>query len=143
MAKIVLIACANKKINQKAKAKEVYVSPLFKLNLAYAQSINPDRIFILSAKYGLLSLEQEIEPYNESLNRKPKEQLKKWADKVLEQMKNVNINLNNDKIIFLAGQNYRKYLLSSITDHNSPMQGLGIGKQLKWLKENTKNERNL
>jgi hypothetical protein len=37
---------------------------LFKLNSRYANKLNPDGIYILSAKYGLLNLEQEIDPAN-------------------------------------------------------------------------------
>ncbi len=140
MAKIVLIACASKKVTKKAKAKEIYISPLFKLNLTYAQSINPDKIFILSAKHGLLDLEQKIEPYNETLNKKTKEQKRMWTNKILEQIKAKNIDLRTDEIIFLAGENYRRYLVDYITNYKVPMQGLGIGKQLKWLKEKMKNE---
>ena len=62
MKKIVLISCASKKAPFKAKAEALYVSPLFVLNLRYAKSLKPDSIFILSAKYGLLDLDKEIEP---------------------------------------------------------------------------------
>ena len=46
--KVVLISCASKKLNRKAKAEDLYISPLFKLNLKYAKSLNPDKIFILA-----------------------------------------------------------------------------------------------
>jgi hypothetical protein len=63
MNKVVLISCASKKLPHKAKAKDLYISPLFKKNLAFAHFLRADKIFILSAKYGLLSLEQVIELY--------------------------------------------------------------------------------
>jgi len=52
MKKIVLISCASKKLEVKAKAADLYTSALFKLNLKYARKLKPDGIFILSAKYG-------------------------------------------------------------------------------------------
>ena len=67
---IVLISCVSQKLSHRAKAKDLYVSTLFRLNLKYAKILNPDAIYILSAKHGLLSLEQEIEPYEQTLNRK-------------------------------------------------------------------------
>ena len=67
MAKIVLISCVSKKLSHKSKAQELYISPLFRKNIQYAKSLNPDKIFILSAKYGLIKLEEEIEPYNKTL----------------------------------------------------------------------------
>lgn len=66
MSKIVLIACAKNKMPHRAKAKELYRSSLFKYSLKYAELLNPDKIFILSAKHHLLDLEREIEPYDET-----------------------------------------------------------------------------
>ncbi len=134
MKKIVLITCASKKQNKKLKAKEIYVSPLFKFNLAYAKKLNPDQIFILSAKYGLLDLEKEIEPYNETLNNKTEKEIKSWSENVLNQMRK-KIDIRNDEIIFLAGEKYRKYLIPHLKNYSIPLKGLGIGKQLSYLKK--------
>lgn len=134
--KIALIACASKKLKKKTAAKELYDSPLFKLSLNYAKK-QADKIFILSAKYMLLDLEQEIEPYELTLNKIKDEEVKLWADKVLEKLKE-KADLERDEFIFLAGEKYRKYLIPEIKNYNIPMKGLGIGKQLKFLKENTK-----
>ena len=57
MVKTVLISCVSKKLDHSAKARDMYISPLFKLSLKYAQKLNPDKIFILSAKYHLLPIE--------------------------------------------------------------------------------------
>ncbi len=37
--KIVLISCVSKKLAHRAKAKELYISTLFKLNLKYATQL--------------------------------------------------------------------------------------------------------
>ncbi len=137
--KIVLISCVSKKLNYKAKAKELYISSLFKLNMKYAQSLSPDKIFILSAKYGLLKLDEEIDPYNETLNEKKDSEIKEWAGRVLNQLTK-EADLENDEIIFLAGEKYRKYLLPQIKNYKVPLEGLGIGKQLGLLKEKTENK---
>jgi len=141
MKKIVLISCASKKLSHKAKAKDLYISPLFKLNMKYAESLSPDKIFILSAKYNLLNLEEEIEPYNITLNNLSDKEIKLWANKVLEQLKKA-VDLKNDEIIFLAGEKYRKYLVPNINNYQIPLKGLGIGRQLKFLKEKI-NEQNM
>lgn len=134
MARIVLISCASKKLQIRAKAREIYVSPLFKLGLRYAQSLNPDSIYILSAKYGLLDLEREIEPYEQTLNKMKDEEVKRWAKNVLSELEKV-ANIRQDEFIFLAGEKYRKYIAPSLANSSVPMKGLGIGKQLKFLKE--------
>jgi len=137
MKRIILISCSSKKLNGKAKASEIYSSPLFKLGLRYAYSLSPDKIFILSAKYDLLRLDDEIEPYNLTLNTMNDEERKIWSEKVLEKLKK-EADLEKDEILFLAGKNYRKYLAPHIRNYKVPMEGLGIGKQLKFLKEKLK-----
>jgi len=100
MKKIVLIACAAKKLNYKAKAKNLYISSLLKKNLAYARSLEPDKIFILSAKHGLLDLDEEIFPYNETLNEKSSYEIKIWANSVLQKLR-INTNPDKDEFIFI------------------------------------------
>jgi cytoplasmic iron level regulating protein YaaA (DUF328/UPF0246 family) len=133
MRTIVLISCASKKVPHRAKAKDLYISPLFNLGLQYARSLNPDDIFILSAKYGLLGLEQEIDPYDLTLNGMLDRDVKAWANSVINQLGNV-VDLQNDRLIILAGERYRKHLLPHILNYTLPMRGLGIGKQLQFLK---------
>jgi len=134
MNKIILISCVSKKLLYNSKAKNLYVSPLFKYNLKYANSLNPDKIFILSAKYGLVDLELEIEPYNKTLNKMKKQEIEEWSEKVINQLKE-QTDLQEDEFIFLAGDMYRKFLIPHIKNYKIPMQGLGIGNQLKYLKE--------
>lgn len=65
---IVFLSCVKTKQDHRCRADEMYISPLFKLSLRYAQSLNPRKIFILSAKYGLLELNDIIDPYELTLN---------------------------------------------------------------------------
>jgi len=132
MQKIVLIACASKKKDTPAAAKDIYQSSLFKKNLRYAEMLNPDEIFILSAKYGLLQLDKQIEPYDKSLNDMRENDKEEWAEGVKEQLKNY-ADLKNDHFIILAGNNYRKYLIPELENCEMPLEGLGIGKQLAYL----------
>lgn len=139
MAKVVLISCVSKKRSEKSKAKDLYTSPLFKYNLRYAQSMHPDKIFILSAEYGLLDLDQEVAPYNKTLNNMSSNEIKIWAEEVLLKLKS-RIEISKDEVVFLAGERYRKFLIPHIARYSVPMKGLGIGKQLHYLKEKMKNE---
>ena len=139
MKKVVLISCVKKKLDHEAKAEDLYISPYFIKNLQYAKSINPDNIFILSAKYGLLKLDDKIVPYDKTLNKMKTNEIRKWAESVLNQLKSVS-DLDNDEFIFLTGDKYRKFLILHIKHYKIPMLGLGIGKQLQWLKENINNE---
>mgnify|MGYP001611839747 CR=1 FL=1 len=134
MNKIVLISCVNKKLSHRAKAEKLYISPLFRFNIEYAKSLNPDKIFILSAKYGLLNLDREIEPYNKTLNNMGSNEVKKWAENVVQELMK-NSDLKNDEFVFLAGEKYRKFLMPYIKNYKIPLKGLSIGKQFQFLKE--------
>lgn len=131
--KIVLISCVSQKQDHKCKAQDLYTSALFKYNLQYARLLNPDKIFILSAKYGLLELKSVIEPYNLSLNNFRVNKLKEWSNTVISQLEKVT-DLQNDNFIFLAGKKYRKYLIENLNNYEIPMEGLTIGRQLQFLK---------
>lgn len=134
MKTIVLISCVKKKQNRKCKAEDMYISSYFKKSLEYAKSLKPDKIFILSAKHGLLSLSTEIEPYELTLNTFKVSELKEWSTRTLQQLTK-EANLQNDKFIFLAGNKYRKLLLPELNNYEVPLEGLAIGKQLQYLNQ--------
>ena len=134
MRKIVLISCVSKKRTQRSKARDLYISPLFKKNLQYALKLAPDQIFILSAKYGLVGLDEEIEPYNLTLNTMPSNAIKEWASGVILQLSE-KADLHNDQFVFLAGVKYRKYLVPHLVHIEIPFEGLTIGRQLHKLSE--------
>jgi hypothetical protein len=134
--KVVLISCVSRKRSQKSRVRDLYISTLFKLNLRYAEKLKPDDIYVLSAKHGLLSLNKEVMPYNQTLNEMSAAEVKSWAAKVIRQIKRVS-DIENTKYIFLAGYRYRKYLLPALKDYAIPLQGLKIGEQLSKLKEFT------
>jgi hypothetical protein len=132
MKTIVLIACAAKKVSHRARAAELYVSPLFTANLRYARSLRPDAIYILSAKHGLLALDQEVEPYDLTLNTMPVAQVRAWAGHVVAQLRG-QADLQNDRFILLAGSKYRKFIVPHLAHWEAPLEGMRIGEQLQWL----------
>ncbi len=137
MRTVVLISCVSQKLDYKSKAKNLYISTLFKKNMAYAEKLQPTKIYILSAKYGLLELDDEIEPYDLTLNTMGVKQKKIWAENVLGQLQKVE-DIKNTNFIFLAGANYRKNLVGHMPHYDVPMAGLKIGKQLQFLTERLK-----
>lgn len=148
MKTIVLISCVSRKGNTRAKAKDLYKSALFKWSLAYGETLRPDKIFILSALYHLLDLEQEIEPYDVTLSylspsqkaKKPnlkvltKTEASEWGEKVLIQL-NDQADLKNDKFIVLAGESYLNPIKNSLINFEEPLKGVVQGKRPGKLKE--------
>lgn len=138
MKTIVLIACVKSKRDHKSLAKDLYVSDLFSKCLQYAESIEHDAIFILSAKHGLLGLNESIEPYDETLTTMSARERRDWADRVMLQLRQV-ADTTKDRFIFLAGERYREHLEPHLPQHHVPLKGLGIGRQLQFLKRRLQN----
>ena len=139
MSTVVLSSCVSKKLPHKAKARDLYISPLFRMNLKYAQRFSPYKVFILSAKYGLVELDEEIEPYDVTINNMSAGERRAWATKVVFQIQE-HCDLAKDHFVILAGQKYRQYLLSHLKSYEIPLAGLPIGKQLQFLKKETSSE---
>jgi len=132
--RIVLISCVSKKLNRRAKAKNIYISQLFKKSMAYAQLLQPDEIYILSSKHGLLEINKEIDPYNQTLINMPTKDIERWSANVVNQLKEVS-KIDQTEFIFLAGEKYRRFILPHIRFYKIPLEGLSIGKQLNRLNE--------
>lgn len=134
MAKIVLLSCTKSKLDKPSQAQDLYsVSPMFRKTLEYGKSLQPDKMFILSAKHHLVPLTKVLEPYDKTLKEMSSEEKKMWADEVIKQIKNQDLNLEKDQFIFLTGSEYMKPLISYITNTESPMDGKRMGERLQWL----------
>jgi hypothetical protein len=134
MARICLISCVSSKADSKKKASELYLSPLFKGAKEFATR-NFDHWYILSAKYGLVSPDAVIEPYEKTLNKMSRKDRRNWAHNVFKKLKETT--KTKDEITFIAGSRYREDLAPLLLERGNkicvPMEGLGIGKQLQWL----------
>tara|TARA_R100001594_G_scaffold150647_1_gene213059 strand:+ start:5412 stop:5819 length:408 start_codon:yes stop_codon:yes gene_type:complete len=134
MNNIALISCVSKKLQGAHKAKDIYISPLFKKSKIYAEK-HYDDYYILSARYGLLHKNKIINSYNLTLNNMNNKKKQIWSVLVAKQIKQY-IKTNN-KLIILAGSNYYKNLVKYIP-HNYQiiMKGMSIGQRLQYLGNN-------
>ena len=133
MKTIILISCCSKKLKGRCPASEMYISARFRHSLQYAKKLRPDMIFILSSKHGLLKLDTEIEPYNETLNTKSVFEVATWSARVVEELCKVS-DLEKDMFIFLAGEKYRRDIIPYLNHYRIPLKNLKIGQQLRKLK---------
>lgn len=88
---IVFLSCVSEKNDHKCAAKDLYISPLFQKSYAYAQKLNPDKIYILSAKYFLLDLDDQVSPYDLTLKDMSVDERRQWTEKVIEMSKKKGI----------------------------------------------------
>lgn len=139
MSKVVLVSCSAGKASKPAPAEELYNSDLFKKQLEYAKKLtSPNDIYIISAKYHLVPLRSEIEPYNKTLKDMSADERQSWSDTVLDQLKKKGYDLDKDKFVILAGNSYRQYLEPHMKNVEVPFSGLRIGQQKKALLQKLK-----
>ena len=132
MRTFVLIACSKSKQSHPAAARHLYTGQLFQKSLRYAEDLSADAIFVLSAKHGLIPIDQVVTPYDETLTTMSRQEARVWAGRVLAQLCAV-ANINGDHFVMLAGKIYRRDIIQHLTKVEVPMLGLGIGQQLSFL----------
>lgn len=136
MRTIYLIPCSHKKTktSELIKAEDLYQGTIFKKAYAYAKdNANKEDIFILSAKYGLVTIGQKIENYDLYLGSMNTEGRKDWARNVLKRLSEV-ADIARDKFVILAGKKYYEYLISPLGDsvienYELPLKGMRMGEQ--------------
>ena len=134
--RIYLVACVGQKVSAPAPAKDLYTSSWFRKARSYVERTG-HTWFILSAKHGLVHPDQEIEPYDSTLNTMQAGDRREWAKGVLgdlaPRLKDVQT------VVFLAGLRYREFLTLNLKrrgiEVSIPMEGLRIGEQMRWLSE--------
>ena len=135
-SKTALIACSKKKMRFPCAAERLYQGNLFLLSMQYCkQSEKFDKIYILSAKYGLLNLKQKIEPYDLHIDRLKKDKYQKWIKKVKKQMRLEGIH--KDKIHFFAPKRYRQVCsgINMLSKERMNREVSKQGYQLNYLKK--------
>jgi hypothetical protein len=135
---ICLVSCVGAKGATPAPARELYQSDWFKKARIYAESIG-SCWFILSAKYGLVQPDETIKPYDKTLNTMGVSERRDWSRHVQQQMDKWLPDA--DRIVVLAGERYRKFLMDYLGRRAAtvdvPMAGMRIGEQLSWLGRHT------
>jgi hypothetical protein len=135
MSVIALVACCKTKRSSPCPAKDLYTSPLFTKTRVLAER-HSDRWFILSAKYGLVSPDQLLAPYEQTLKDMSVLDRRAWASGVMKQMRNAGILDFGNEILWLPGNAYQQDLARLLANfpQRDPMKGMPIGKRLSWLK---------
>ena len=130
---ICFLSCTKSKKSTRCKAVEMYSeSDLFSKAYEYAKSLNPDHIYILSAKHHVLELDDVIEPYNLTLNDFSVEEREEWSNKVIDILKQKNVNFDQ-KAYFFAGESYTEFIKDHFKNRKEVFSGKGFGEILSFL----------
>ena len=119
--RIALVACVKETQSRSAKAKDMYVSKVFKSWMNYAESCGANQIYILSGKYGLLELDEKINPYDFNLNFVKPQERKLWAQQVIQNLGD-KARLNEDEFLVLANPTYSEYLIPHLKHYSMPLE---------------------
>lgn len=104
---VVLVSCGRRKRADLVPAKDLYTSPRFQEARKFAESF-ADHWFVISAKYGLVSPETAISPYDVALETFSLRQKTSWVDGIVESL--TKANLLNSRITVLASGSYASTL---------------------------------
>jgi cytoplasmic iron level regulating protein YaaA (DUF328/UPF0246 family) len=131
---IVIISCGAKKLTYQAKAKDIYIGPYFKMALGFALATTKlDRIFILSAKYGLIRATDVIEPYEMRITSIEAVKLSTVRRQAIE----LGI-ASEPNVLVVAGKDYNFIVKSVFPDSKNVVAGAkGMGYQMQLLKQLT------
>lgn len=132
---IALISCVSQKTPLKNKAKDLYISPLFKKTWEYNTTVDrPSGVYILSALHGLIKYDEVIEPYDKTLLDMSKEEGLEWAEKVKSQITETFLTngrtLEDFNFKIYAGSKYYENLLDFFPHKELVFGKLPIGKRL-------------
>ena len=121
MERIALVACVKEKLKQSTSAVKMYTGESFKLWIRDAKARNVDHIYILSGKYGLLELDEIIEPYDLNLSHQDASYIENWKRSVISKLKSKHILADTQAIIY-TNEVYYEGLLDHFKSYEIPFQ---------------------
>ena len=133
---LVLIGCVKTKLEGRHKAKNLFISPLFIGRRARAEAVGAPW-FVLSAKFGLLAPDREVDTYDVSLNNASTAERRLWSARVLEQLRDSFGSVAGKTVEVHAGASYRKFgLVQGLKAQGAeviiPLEHARQGEQLAW-----------
>jgi hypothetical protein len=139
MRGVVIIPCGKAKQPTPQPAGRLYTGAYFRACLRYAQTLaQPDRIFILSALYGLLALTDVVTPYELRMGEPGCVTLAQVRRQAAAR------GLLGASVVALGGRNYTDVCRAVWhAGCKCPLAGQGgIGKQMAWMKRDVETRKN-
>ena len=148
---VVLVGCGSAKLDEEARAADLYTSNYFQLKRDYAEIVG-DNWRILSAEHGLIHPTQRTLPYDTTIGDLTDVELEEWSETVFADVISLVRDVSTGftprfvgKWIVLAGQDYIDPLKDPIFSNAGfdgewifPFQQhgfAGIGEQMAWLRQ--------
>lgn len=134
-ADVVILGCVSSKARGPARAKDLYVSPLWHKRRAYAEATGRPWV-IFSAKHGILDPDELVEWYDVALAKLPAAIRQQKGREAVAQLDRRFGPLKGKAFEVHAGSAYAGALEGPLAARGAelinPVEGLSIGYQLQW-----------
>ncbi|KUI22740.1 hypothetical protein AU193_10595 [Mycobacterium sp. GA-1285] len=134
-ADIILVTCVKSKTARPSAAKDLYISPLFKKQRAYAEKARVPW-FILSAEHGLVAPDEWLAPYERYLPETPASYRRAWGVWVAARLELLAGPLQDKIIEIHAASAYLEVVRPELEKRDArivdPLEGLQMGSRLAW-----------
>lgn len=117
-----LVSCGSQKRNSRSVSYQLYESTAFQKSFAAATLVGQP--YIMSAKHHLVSVDERLDPYDETLNSFTAGERDAWGETVVSQLPEAY-----DRIILFGGRNYvnpiKEHYTGDIIDVYEQCAGIG------------------
>lgn len=129
----IIITCGSAKAITRSRAEKLYVGGHFKKCLAWAKAkVGAENVFIISAKYGLLKLDDMIEPYDLRMGQPGS------VSTLVLLRQAEDLGIIDEEILSSAGADYQKPLVRVFQKIKFPFKGLTMGFMAQAMKKDLK-----
>jgi hypothetical protein len=134
-----LVSCSKAKLDHRAPASELYSSSALFRGASCCVKRSCDRWYILSARHHLVRPEEELDPYNQTLNDSSVTERRRWSQEVLSRLGEQLGDVRGVTFEVHAGASYLNFgLVDGLVDRGakveSPVGGMPQGKRLQFYK---------
>lgn len=139
-ASIALVACCSRKAPEPMAARDLYRGDLFRKSVALVEQRRLPW-FVLSARHGVLEPGENVAPYDFTMADMSRADRERWARRACTELA---LLVKPCAVLMLAGVAYREELAPMLEARGfvveTPLVGLGIGRQKQRLVELAKEE---
>lgn len=137
------IGAGKRKVDERAPAQDLYIGSLFRMRRAHAERVGAPW-FILSPKYGLVTPEEPLEPYDLAMIRRPIAERREWSRQVAVRVGELLGSAQGRTLEVQAGAAYVEPLEPLLREQGwsllAPLRGLNQGQQAAWYAAHPKPE---
>lgn len=132
MTTLAIIPCTNQKSDEPGPAREVWIGGHFQLTLMHVEEFF-DEVRIMSFKYGMITPDQVIEPYDMNIHMEPLPVRVRWKRMVMQQIQDLVETYQPSVVGLYVGKADQDWLIKTFGGRGAkviiPWAGKGTGQR--------------